>query len=91
MSSIGITAFLKLNSVHCWDLAPPVPDGADSYHWVRVFLLLFNSTAYIPDAQGRTFVADCMAEGNRYEERITKGLSDLFSQHGISRIGEGTG
>ena len=58
------------------DLAPPVPDGANSYHWVRVFLLLFNSTAYIPDAQGRTFVADCMAEGNRYEERITKGLSE---------------
>jgi Eco57I restriction-modification methylase len=58
------------------DLPPPVPDGADPQHWARVFLLLFGNAALIPDAQGQTFLADCVAEGRRYEERITERLSE---------------
>ena len=58
------------------DLPPPVPAGADASHWLRVFLLLFSRDALLPDAQGRTFLDDALAEGKRYEERITARLSE---------------
>jgi hypothetical protein len=58
------------------DLPPPVPEGADAQHWWRVFLLLFGAAAALPDPQGRSFLADCVAEGQRYEERITERLSE---------------
>jgi hypothetical protein len=58
------------------DLPPEIPAGADAQHWARVFRLIFSADGFIPDAQGRCFVELCIAEGRRFEERITDRLSD---------------
>ncbi len=57
-------------------LAPPVPAGAPPGHWLRVFLLLFGRDALARAANGRTFLDDALAEGRRFEERITESLSE---------------
>ena len=57
-------------------LAPPVPNGAPADHWLRVFFLLFRRDALQPDSGGRTFLDEALAEGRRYEERITARLSE---------------
>jgi len=57
-------------------LAPPVPDGAPADHWTRVFFLLFCRDALQPDSSGRTFLDEALAEGRRYEERITGRISE---------------
>jgi hypothetical protein len=44
---------------------------------LRRFLLLFRPDAHQPDpATGRSFLADALAEGRRYETRITAALTD---------------
>jgi hypothetical protein len=58
------------------DMPPAMPQGADPDHWVRVFLLLFGRDALVPEgARGETFLDLALAEGRRYEERITEALS----------------
>ncbi len=57
-------------------LRPPVPEGADDWHWARVFLLLFGRDSYAADPQGRTFFDESRVEGRRFEERITDSLSE---------------
>ncbi len=58
------------------DLPPPVPSGADPRHWLRVFILLFGRGALIPEgARGETFLDLALAEGRRYEQRVTEALS----------------
>ena len=56
---------------------PPVPAGAPADHWVRVFLLLFGRDALIPHGpQNLTFLDDALAQGRRYEARVTAELSE---------------
>jgi len=58
------------------DLPPPVPTGADAQHWLRVSMLLFGRDALVPEgARGETFLDLALAEGRRYEQRITQSLS----------------
>ncbi len=58
------------------DMPPPVPDGADPDHWLRVFLLLFGRDALVPGGpSGDTFLDDALNEGRRYEQRVTESLS----------------
>jgi hypothetical protein len=60
------------------DLLPIVPPGADLQHWLRVFLILFARSALVPEgARGETFVDLALAEGRRYEQRITDALSRI--------------
>jgi hypothetical protein len=55
---------------------PAVPDGAPADHWLRTFLLLFRRDALAPmDAAQNTFLDLALAEGRRFEERITETLS----------------
>jgi hypothetical protein len=64
------------------DLAPPVPDGADAQHWLRVFMLLFGRDALVPEgARGETFLDLALAEGRRYEQQITEALSRVVFQN----------
>lgn len=64
------------------DLPPPVPDGADPQHWLRVFMLLFGRSALVPEgARGETFLDLALAEGQRYEQRITEALSRVVFQN----------
>ena len=58
-------------------LPPPVPEGAAADHWLRVFLLLFGRDALRPREarEGRSFLDAALAEGRRYEQRITAALS----------------
>ncbi|HEY3912821.1 MAG TPA: hypothetical protein VGM07_23455 [Stellaceae bacterium] len=58
------------------DLPPPVPEGADSQHWLRVFMLLFGHSALVPaGARSETFLDLALAEGRRYEQQVTQALS----------------
>lgn len=60
------------------DMAPAVPAGADSNHWIRVFLLLFGRDALIPHGTGgETFLDQALAEGRHYEQRMTAALSAI--------------
>lgn len=66
---------LELGALFDW-LPAPVPTGAPDDHWLRVFLLLFHRDAFEPHGpQGRTFLDDALAEGRRYEARVTAQLS----------------
>ena len=66
---------LELGALFDW-LPAPVPAGAPADHWLRVFLLLFHRDAFEPHGpQGRTFLDDALAEGRRYEARVTAQLS----------------
>ena len=58
-------------------LPPATPDGAPGDHWLRTFLLLFRAAALAPQPPGnRTFLDEALAEGRRYEERVTATLSE---------------
>lgn len=57
-------------------MPPPIPEGADEHHWLRVFLLLFGRDALIPDPQERSFLDLSLAGGRWFEERITERLSE---------------
>lgn len=57
------------------DAPPPIPHDAPPDHWARVFLLLFRAAAHIPDSTGTDFLDLALAEGRRYEERVTAALS----------------
>lgn len=64
------------------DLAPPVPAGAAPDHWMRVFLLLFGRDALVAEGvAGQTFLDAALAEGRRYEQRITATLSRVVFDH----------
>lgn len=53
------------------------PGLAERRAGLRRFLLLFRPDAHQPDpATGRSFLADALAEGRRYETRITTALTD---------------
>jgi hypothetical protein len=63
-------------------LPPPVPNGAASDHWLRVFMLLFGRDALVPQgAARRTFLDHALAEGRLYEQRITGALSRVVFDH----------
>lgn len=67
-------------------LPPPLPADASPDHWLRVFVLLFGRDAFAPAARGRTFLDDAMAEGRRYEERITDSLSEAVFDRVFPRL-----
>ena len=55
---------------------PALLDEGEAEHWARVFLLLFSRDALAPHgADRRTFLDDALAEGRRYEQRVTAALS----------------
>ena len=59
------------------DLPPTIPAGAPDDHWLRCFLLLFRRAALEPIGPDRhTFLDEALAEGRRYEERVTAALSE---------------
>ena len=61
---------------------PPAPEGAPPDHWLRVFLLLFDRDALVPQGSaGRTFLDEALAEGRLYEQRITAALSRIVFDH----------
>ena len=61
------------------DLPPALPAGADKLHWIRVFYLLFSRDALLPTgAGGETFLDEALAEGRRYEQRVTAALSSII-------------
>jgi hypothetical protein len=63
-------------------LPPPVPASADPLHWVRVFMLLFGREALVVSVpSGETFLDIALAEGRRYEQRITARLSATVFNH----------
>jgi hypothetical protein len=63
-------------------VSPPVPGGADPLHWVRVFMLLFGRASLITyTPSGETFLDVALAEGRRYEQRITASLSATVFNH----------
>jgi hypothetical protein len=58
------------------NMPPPVPTDADPQHWLRVFILLFGRGALVPEGPtGDTFLDLALAEGRRYEQRVTEALS----------------
>jgi hypothetical protein len=58
-------------------MPPPVPSGAPDDHWLRAFLLLFRRAALEPLAPDRhSFLDEALAEGRRYEARVTATLSE---------------
>ena len=58
-------------------MPPAPPAGAPDDHWLRVFLLLFRRAALEPMAPDRhNFLDEALAEGRRYEERVTAELSE---------------
>src|SRR5215472_104523 len=63
------------------ELPPPVPQGADPQHWLRVFMLLFGRDALIQEGAGaQTFLDLALDEGRRYEQQITEALSRVVCQ-----------
>jgi hypothetical protein len=57
-------------------LRPALPAGANEFHWLRVFILLFGRDALVPEGPERlTFLDRALDEGRRYEERVTESLS----------------
>lgn len=82
------TGFFELDLPAILDplLPPPVPAGASTDHWLRVFLLLFGREALAPNGRGRSFLDDAMAEGRRYEERITDSLSEAVFDRVFPRL-----
>ncbi|MGH7114206.1 MAG: Eco57I restriction-modification methylase domain-containing protein, partial [Stellaceae bacterium] len=64
------------------ELPPLIPPDADPQHWLRVFMLLFGRNALTPEgARGETFLDLALAEGQRYEQRITEALSRAVFQN----------
>ncbi len=60
------------------DMPPMTPEGADTNHWIRVFLLLFGREALVSRGAGReTFLDEALAEGRHYEQRVTAALSAI--------------
>jgi hypothetical protein len=60
------------------DMPPSARQGADDLHWLRVFILLFRRDALIPEGvAGQTFLDLALAEGRRYEQRVTATLSSI--------------
>jgi hypothetical protein len=58
------------------DMPPAPPGDADPQHWMRVFMLLFGRSALVPEGPAaETFLDLALAEGRRYEERVTQSLS----------------
>jgi hypothetical protein len=58
-------------------MPPPPPAEAPPDHWLRVFLLLFRQQAFVPHGPvPRSFLDDALAEGRRYEARVTALLSE---------------
>ena len=69
--------FLELDLPGMLDTPPRLPDGAPDDHWTRVFLLLFRRDALVPHGpQRRTFLDDALAEGQHYQARVTRELSE---------------
>ena len=57
-------------------MPPPLPPGAAADHWMRVFLLLFSTRSLHTDGPGgQTFLDQALAEGKRYQQRVTAALS----------------
>jgi hypothetical protein len=57
-----------------------VPDGFTDEEWrvhvLRLFLVLFGRTAFLPDGAGETFHQLALREGRRWEEKVKKSLSE---------------
>ena len=50
----------------------------DRRHWLKVFMLVFARSAFLPDARDkRTFHQRVIEEGRVYQERVAKNLSGL--------------
>jgi hypothetical protein len=68
--------FIEFDLPGLLETPPPVPEGAPEDHWLRTFLLLFGRDAFAPqDSAGNCFIDAALAEGRRFEERITTELS----------------
>jgi hypothetical protein len=58
-------------------MPPPLPAEAPPDHWLRVFLLLFRRDAFVAHGpQQRSFMDEALAEGRKYEARVTAALSE---------------
>lgn len=51
------------------------PRGVDPDHALRLFLLLFGRSAFLPSEQGRTFHVIALEQGKRWEEKVARDLS----------------
>jgi hypothetical protein len=49
--------------------------GLDAEHALRLFLLLFGRSAFLPSQHGRTFHAIALEQGRRWEEKVARDLS----------------
>ena len=57
-------------------MPPPVPHGAAPNHWLKVFVLLFSTRSLQVDGPGgQTFLDQALADGKRYQQRVTAALS----------------
>ncbi len=70
--------FVEMNLGAVLDLPP----GPEREHWLCVFLVLFRPAAFAPRALDGSSVLDAaLAEGRRYEQRVTAALSGaVFNQ-----------
>lgn len=68
--------FVEIDLPGLLELPPPTPAGAPPDHWLRVFILLFRAAATTTRPGERdTFLAEALAEGRRYQSRVTAELS----------------
>lgn len=51
------------------------PRGIDAGHALRLFLVLFGRSAFLPSDHGRTFHAIALEQGRRWEEKVARDLS----------------
>ena len=56
---------------------PLDPPGIDVGDALRLFLLLFGRTAFLPSEHGRTFHAVALEEGRQWEARVARDLSRI--------------
>ena len=55
-----------------------VLDAAERRHWLRVFVLVFGRSAFLPDpADGRTFHRRAIDEGRFYQQRVSASLAKV--------------
>ena len=53
------------------------PRGVDAGHTLRLFLLLFGRSAFLPSENGRTFHAIALEHGRRWEAKVARDLSRI--------------
>ena len=53
------------------------PRGIDAEHALRLFLLLFGRSAFLPSENGRTFHAIALEHGRRWEAKVARDLSRI--------------